>query len=504
MAYTRGEVDPLIALSEEREAAGELVRAAYASAATYYIKGISSALRNDQLFRAQDLLARADDKNALEFEQGVLNYITVSEPGTERYLKAMERGKNLGSGEVQTASSLLMEGMGYYGQGFTELGFNTPVSDNETLQKGWVNMSKCTDCWVRAGHLPDCPDGMGLFCRNLEGPFMYGFMMMSSTNFEDPEVCPLFYTGTEELTVEAIKLWDRDVNGLAMKNMMHMDHFLTGMYLPPLGLAWGNFDAIKIAHEKVMDTFRQLDLAKSRDYASNLPMELVSGAWSYRPLLLALEMFDEAESYFTTLGFSWSEETFKDHATVIETAKTFMTGIDTSAEAVSFKMQLFLSSSKGKIDESLVNDWIPAPLALAKMNKDYMIFNRTLLADVVSYGARAFLKLGRDDDAYEVSRLALTPEYKPEKSTSWVFCRCVLGQVAAKRGDLEEADGHFADALEDAKLYDRMPMLEVIVARDWKRYLLELNGRDCSAAEAAIDAACSKMKKTREQISRIL
>ena len=84
-----------------------------------------------------------------------------------------------------------------------------------------------------------------------------------------------------------------------------------------------------------------------------------------------------------------------------------------------------------------------------------------------------------------------------------MLCHSILGQVAAKRGDLDEAEGHFANALEEAKL-SRLPMLEVLAARDWKRYLLEPNGRDCGAAEAVIDGACRKMKKTREQLRPVL
>ena len=58
-------------------------------------------------------------------------------------------------------------------------------------------------------------------------------------------------------------------------------------------------------------------------------------------------------------------------------------------------------------------------------------------------------------------------------------------------------------ALEEAKV-SRLPMLEVIAARDWKRFLLLPRGKDCSGADAAIDEACAKMKKTREQIAGVL
>ena len=84
-----------------------------------------------------------------------------------------------------------------------------------------------------------------------------------------------------------------------------------------------------------------------------------------------------------------------------------------------------------------------------------------------------------------------------------MLCHSILGQVAVKRGDLDEAEGHFANALEEAKL-SRLPMLEVLAARDWKRYLLEPNGRDCGAAESVIDAACARMKKEKVQLAGVL
>ena len=84
-----------------------------------------------------------------------------------------------------------------------------------------------------------------------------------------------------------------------------------------------------------------------------------------------------------------------------------------------------------------------------------------------------------------------------------MLCHSILGQVAAKRGDLDEAEGHFANALEEAKL-SRLLMLEVLAARDWKKHLLEPNGRDASAAEAAIDGACAKTKKPRAEVASVL
>ena len=122
---------------------------------------------------------------------------------------------------------------------------------------------------------------------------------------------------------------------------------------------------------------------------------------------------------------------------------------------------------------------------------------------MASFGARAFLKLGRDDDAYELSRIAVSPEQQTDKKTTLVSCHSILGQIAAKRGDLDDAESHFANALLEAKL-SRLPMLEVLAARDWKRHLLAPQGRECGAAEAAIDGARLKMKKTREELAPLL
>ena len=137
------------------------------------------------------------------------------------------------------------------------------------------------------------------------------------------------------------------------------------------------------------------------------------------------------------------------------------------------------------------------------MEYEYFFLKRFGLYDLTSTGARAFLKLGRDDDAYELSRIAVSPEQKTEKKTTLVDCHSILGQIVAKRGNLDEAESHFANAMKEAKL-SRLPMLEVLVARNMKKHLLEPNGRDCSAAEEGIDSACRKMNKTREEVAWVL
>jgi len=89
--------------------------------------------------------------------------------------------------------------------------------------------------------------------------------------------------------------------------------------------------------------------------------------------------------------------------------------------------------------------------------------------------------------------------FKPVLVDGW----STLGKVAAKQGSFEEADSHFSEARKEAEA-SRLPMLELLVARDWKKHVLLPAQRDCSPAEGSIDLACQKMKKTRSQMECVL
>lgn len=126
------------------------------------------------------------------------------------------------------------------------------------------------------------------------------------------------------------------------------------------------------------------------------------------------------------------------------------------------------------------------------------------LHDLKSLESRVFLELGRNNDAFELARETVTPGQNTAKYWSRVTCHSIMGRIAAKRNQgAEEADEHFARALGDAKV-SRLPMLELLVARDWKLYALAPAGRDCNYFEVVIDGACAKMNKTRAQLARVI
>merc|ERR1711988_1642895 len=103
---------------------------------------------------------------------------------------------------------------------------------------------------------------------------------------------------------------------------------------------------------------------------------------------------------------------------------------------------------------------------------EHIDWRESVMCSSIHLGARAFLKLGRDEEAAETARLGVSPEQQTSRKTTLVDCHSILGQIAAKQGQLDAADGHFADAMEEAKL-SRLPMLELLAARDWKKHALE-------------------------------
>ena len=187
----------------------------------------------------------------------------------------------------------------------------------------------------------------------------------------------------------------------------------------------------------------------------------------------------------------------------VKAVNAFFRTVNLEHELLNMRLMLFLSSPEGSINRAEVNAWMPSPKAIADIQVGNPWFRSYSFVDIASLGERAFLKLGRDDEACELARLVLSSEPKLDKKWILMQSHCVLGQVAAKRGNLDEADVQFASALEEAKL-SRLPMLEVLAARDWKRYLLEPNGRDASGAEAVIDGACAAMEISRGEISSVL
>ena len=307
--------------------------------------------------------------------------------------------------------------------------------------------------------------------------------------------------GNEAGTIEAIEYYEFQKCGPALKKLA-MDYFRIGFVVPFLGLIYGNLGVLEIWKTKTLAATKALFSGGLVKYAEEW-LEITFSIFTWMPVFVLLNMPDAVNEYLKTVGFTWDKQGFQSIDMFLSAFAGKWPGNNEEGIRISVLLFVFLSASEGAIDTAEVNSWMPSPEAIARMERETPMIRLFCVVDITGLGARAFLKLGREDDAFELARQAVAPEQNTVKKSTLVTCRSIMGQIAARRGQDGEADGHFARALEDAEV-SRMPMLELLVARDWKRYALEPTGRDCNEAEAVIDGACEKMNKTRAQLAAVL
>ena len=153
-------------------------------------------------------------------------------------------------------------------------------------------------------------------------------------------------------------------------------------------------------------------------------------------------METEASLLLSSVGFTWDQDGLKQVDLFVATMGNLFPIADPEIQErgipsliVVIRLWIIISSPDGTIDEPAVNAWIPTPRTLAEMERSSGWLRRLLTFDVTGFGARAFLRLNRDDDAYELAHLAVAPEQGTLKRTTLVTCHSILGQVAAESED---------------------------------------------------------------------
>ena len=128
--------------------------------------------------------------------------------------------------------------------------------------------------------------------------------------------------------------------------------------------------------------------------------------------------------------------------------------------------------------------FLPAPQTLVEMDRDPLL-HLWFMPSLVMLGARAYLRLGKDDEAEATARGGLA---EAKKLTTRVECHRVLGIVAARRGDLKQAEASFVAGMEEARdagLY----LLELLCARDMKQFVVEKSQGQADEVDTMIAAA---------------
>jgi hypothetical protein len=498
-------LEALAALSEAREAAGDVVGAAHVSFTASKLKGMDLGHSTALAYRATDLLERADDAAAADFEARALSWVIFKDMGSERNRRAKARSKKLKS--EGSFSGKMTEGLQAYDDIMVRAG--CMGEDKDDIHGALDSALETGRLWVEASGLTDHP-----FLRSFWAAMAYPFslsLIMTYTHLEkwDPDKVGC----TEESMVRIIDAYQFSECGVTMKNSgVEFDSFRTGSWLPMVALWHGNLDAFDVWHRKVVGVFHEMKLSSNDRYTEEWVE--VGGAWNFAgcPLYLVLGQAEKSRSLLESIGFTWSadgSQNFDKWFRAFQVALPSDThGADMrGAFTAEFRIALILSDLAAHVEEE-ANAWMPSPAALADLERKVKWIPRFGTNDIVSFGARAFLKLGRDDDAYELCTIAVSPEQGTQKKTALVTCHSILGRVAASRGAFDEADGHFASALKEAQ-WSRLPMLEVLAARDWRACLLLREGSektrgDVERADAVIDSACQKMRKSRGDIACVL
>ena len=499
--------DAITKLSQEREAAGNLVKAARASYATSLLQDIPHATKTDLMYRTTDLLEQADDESAREFEKAILSMMISYDMGSDRYAKTSRRALALSKLEEATFSSKIMEAFGMMGQCMFTMGMFNANGEAGDIRKSIEECIVAVRSFYEAGQLADesIPEVMALACKSMP-PIMYMLHASIAPFYElsIPAYLPheIVEGCGEAEVINFMEVYEPNVHTAMFKEQWKVDIFPESPFVVALVLLYGNVTTgLSLYVEKVIAVYAALDLPNSKLYG-DWAMEVWNTVYEGAAVQLMTGHREGAHEVMKSLGFTWSKDGLECVDSYVTGAKTMVAAADEDIERMFVKLIIFLAAPDGEIDREVFNDWIPSPEELATADK-YFFMRCFGIVGTAPFGALAFLKLGRDDDAYEVARIAVSPEQQTEKTTTFVMCYQVLGKVAAKRGEVEEADGHYAKAMEYAKK-SLMPLLEVLTARDWKKDVLEPNGRDCGTVEATIDEACAKMKKSREDIASVL
>ena len=286
----------------------------------------------------------------------------------------------------------------------------------------------------------------------------------------------------------------------AMKKAFNMDFFRMGCCTVALALYFGSVECFfGCYHRKLVAGYTELDLTTHGLESER--MEISSTIYNVTCISIILGRPAEAADILRALGFSNDEEGLARFEAYITAWKAAFPPASIENDTLLVRVLLLLSGGSKENDGPI--DWLPEPERIAEMEKNCVCTRLFCLHDLGSFCARAFVSLGQDDNAAKLAGIIVSEEQNTQKKFATSSCFSILGQMAAKRGNFEEAEGHFSSALADARL-SRLPMYELLAARDWKKHLLEPNGRDASEAEAAIDAACAKMNKSREQLAAVL
>jgi hypothetical protein len=483
----------LEALAAAKEAAGELVGAARVAWASRLVQNTPARLISDLMLRAADLMELADDPSCADFERKVLQQACTIGMGTDRSAKVNRRAVAL-SGEA-TYQSKAAQSHADFTTGLISWGLFAPdawpLSEAAGREATRLMRQSILTHLVDAGKLTDNRSLQLAVVVRYHAHLGDCFCCCHMADVWDPNLL-----GGESALAEAMEFYTFEGMGAEQKaGVLSVDQYRNGNICASVLLWFGNLHLLDKWVVDVTAGYKQLDFPSSRNF-TNEQFEVFFGIQNCVLLIKAGRPM-QAQSVLAAMGFDWSDEGLALLGVYTEAILASLPG-NKEAQSAFGKLVIYLAAPLTAALDASVSAWIPAPVVLAQYERASGTIMVFFVHGILSLAARVFLKLGRDDDAEETARIAVSVEHHTLRKYDLVECHTVLGQVAAKRGDVEAARGHFARGLEEARA-SRLPMLELLLARDWQRAVGEYE-----EADAVIDAACAQMGKTRAQMASVL
>jgi hypothetical protein len=509
----------LQALSVAREGAGDLVGAARVAWAAQLVKGLPRATETDLIFRVADLLEMADDPSCFDFEVSVLHIAGRLDLRSARNEKCRGRWVVLAQAPGTVTSKMKIQE--YWGQYMGALiktmnmskSWPRPISDCiSELRAGHSQMRQVTI--TIGGEVSNLPDARGREC--FFAVLVYAHVCIQTAASADmPDWNPELLGG-EGALVEALMHWARAVRpGEGLGGEMALGLNLTGRggsekaanladlikaahSALVLSLYFGNLPPLAHFVEDVCALFQERDFPGTREYKGSV-MDVHYCRALAQALVLHLGRPLEACAILEAMGFVWGDDGLALYDSWF--ARGVMPGYIKEVDCVRHRLLLFLAAPQSAALGAEVDGWLRSsaltPSAIAQHERAQFECQALMCFEgILGLAAAAFLRLCRDDDATEAAGILVSSEHGCLQQSDLALAHGVLGQVAAKRGEAEEADGHFRRAL-GAAAASRFPLLEVTAARDWKQ-AVPASG---SAADAVADTACLKMGKSRAELA---
>ena len=302
--------------------------------------------------------------------------------------------------------------------------------------------------------------------------------------------------GRQEL-MDAINAYEVEVDGERYRKLGGKQNWLqSGMFLYMLTLHYGEVETTKVWKEKAVASWSLTGVADSRRYnkEDTIMAEVGDLTITALPVLILIGKESWAAELLKSIGFSWDDVGFDAWFPLVERHTESLGTFPKDTWYTLYRLILILSSPDGSISIIDIKNWLPTPSELGNLNKAWLTCTLGMCS-LLNLGARVYEKIGDDDNAVATANLGVSEQKKKAVSSD---CRCLLGRVAARKGDSGEATNQFRMACEEAH-EARVYVIEIIAAREWKKLY-----PDNPDSDAFIKRACLAIEKPEEQINNLL